>query len=101
MKSKGGYVYILTNQSNKVLYTGVTSNLFVRISQHRNKFYPNSFTAKYNCNKLIYFQFIEDIESAIELEKKIKNERRDWKLKLINDFNPHWFDLYDQIEDMQ
>jgi len=96
--SKGGHVYIITNNANNVLYTGVTSNLFVRITEHREKKYPSSFSAKYNCNKLIYFQFLSSIEEAIELEKKIKNQKREWKISLINKFNPNWTDLYSEIE---
>jgi putative endonuclease len=69
---RGGAVYILTNKSNKVLYTGVTSQLKVRIFEHKEKIYPNSFSAKYNTNKLVYFVGFNNIEEAIAGEKRIK-----------------------------
>ncbi len=70
----GGFVYIITNQYNTVLYTGVTSELRARFYKHKTKFYPKSFTAKYNCNKIIWFQFLSYIEEAIEREKQIRLE---------------------------
>ena len=69
---RGGCVYIMTNINNTTLYTGVTSNLLNRIWQHKNFIYPNSFTAKYKCVKLVYFEFYSRIEEAIAFEKKIK-----------------------------
>ena len=69
---RGGLVYILTNKSNKVLYVGVTSDIAHRIWQHKNHIYPNSFTAKYNCEKLVYYCFYRTIEEAIFEEKRIK-----------------------------
>lgn len=69
---KGGHVYILTNGSNKVLYTGVTSKLYTRILEHKNKIYSKSFTSRYNINKLVYFEFFLSIEEAINKEKQIK-----------------------------
>jgi len=68
---KNGYVYIVTNKNNTVLYTGVTSDLIKRIDQHKNKA-VKGFTAKYNCNKLVYFEVGNDIEGCIEREKQIK-----------------------------
>ncbi len=62
---KGGAVYILTNKSNTTLYIGVTSNLLSRIVEHREKIYPKSFTARYNLNKLVYFETFHEIEEAI------------------------------------
>jgi putative endonuclease len=93
----GGTVYILTNPAHTVLYTGVTSNLYARISQHKEKVFPESFTAKYNCNKLLYYQSFSRIEEAIAYEKKIKKWKREWKEKLINDINPQWRDLFNEI----
>ncbi len=86
------FVYILTNKSNKVLYIGVTNNLERRKYEHRNKM-VDGFTKKYNLTKLIYFEETSDVRSAIEREKQLKNWHRDWKIKLINDFNPEWEDL--------
>ena len=65
----GGFVYILTNKNNTVLYTGVTSELRARIDQHKSKYYPNSFTAKYNCNKIVWYEHLDYIEDAIAREK--------------------------------
>ncbi|MDP2971804.1 MAG: GIY-YIG nuclease family protein [Deltaproteobacteria bacterium] len=86
------YVYILTNKNNKVLYIGVTNDLERRIFEHKNKL-VEGFTKKYNLNKLIYYEMTEDINSAIEREKQLKNWHRDWKINLINSFNPTWKDL--------
>ena len=86
------FVYILTNKSNKVLYIGVTNNLERRIFEHKNKM-VNGFTKKYNLTKLVHFEETSDIQSAIEREKQLKNWHRDWKMKLITDFNPEWRDL--------
>jgi putative endonuclease len=68
----GGFVYMVTNQYNTVLYAGVTSELRARVFEHKTKFYPKSFTAKYNCNKIVWFEFLPYIEAAIEREKQIK-----------------------------
>ena len=68
---RGGCVYILTNVFNTVLYIGVTSDLFSRITEHRSKVYPDSFTAKYNCFKLVSFEMYPTIEEAIGMENSI------------------------------
>jgi putative endonuclease len=86
------FVYILTNKMNKVLYIGVTNDLERRMYEHKNKMI-NGFTKKYNLTKLVYFDETADIESAIEREKQLKNWHRDWKIKLVNEFNPGWKDL--------
>ena len=91
---RGGCVYILTNYSHTVLYIGVTSDLYSRIIQHKEKFYPNSFTAKYNCCKLVYYEQFITIEEAIGKEKQLKNWKRAWKINLINSENPNWEDLF-------
>ena len=93
----GGTIYILTNRSNFVLYLGVTSDLYVRVVQHRNKVHADSYTAKYNCCKLVYYESYLRIEEAIDREKQIKKWNRAWKLNLINEFNPQWKDLFDTI----
>ena len=90
--SRQYYVYILTNKTNKVLYIGVTNDLERRIFEHKNKL-VEGFTKKYNLNKLVYYEVIENISSAIEREKQLKNWHRDWKINLINSFNPMWKDL--------
>ena len=93
---KGEYfVYIMTNKSNNVLYTGVTSDLQTRCLEHMSKRYPNSFTAKYNVNKLVYYERFEDINEAIAREKQIKGGSRKKKIDLVEYNNPRWNDLYE------
>ena len=86
------FVYILTNKTNKVLYTGVTNNLERRLYEHKNHL-VDGFSSKYNTNKLIYYEVSESIESAIAREKQIKSYRRDKKIALINELNSEWKDL--------
>lgn len=74
---RGGCVYIMTNKNHTVLYTGVTSDLIVRIQQHISKFYLYSFTSKYEVNKLVYYSFYPTIEEAINEEKRIKGGSRE------------------------
>lgn len=93
---QGGCVYIMTNVYNTVLYIGVTADLFSRVIQHRDKLYPKSFTAKYNCCKLVYYCFYSTIVEAIANEKKFKKWNRDWKMKLITAENPNWIDLFNE-----
>jgi len=83
----GGCVYILTNKHHTVLYTRVTSDLKKRIWQHQNKEFKNSFTSKYNCDKLVYYENFIRIEEAIAREKQIKGASRKAKETLINGFN--------------
>ncbi|PKN68617.1 MAG: endonuclease [Deltaproteobacteria bacterium HGW-Deltaproteobacteria-12] len=85
------YVYIMTNKS-RTLYTGVTNNLQQRVFQHKEKLVP-SFTAKYNINKLVYYETTADINSAIAREKQIKGWLRSKKIDLIESANPEWSDL--------
>ena len=87
------YVYILTNKTNTVLYTGITGDLRKRIAEHKEKENPTSFTAKYNVNKLVYYEETADVISAIEREKQIKAGNRKKKIELIELFNPKWIDL--------
>ena len=94
---QGGCVYIMTNKMHTVLYTGVTSDIIGRVWKHKNKVYPNSFTAKYNCNKLVYYYFYPRIEEAIAAEKAVQAGNRKNKIKLINSINPEWADLYDGL----
>ncbi len=94
---RGGAVYIVTNKTNSTLYTGVTSDLKKRISEHKNKVYPSSFTAKYNLAKLVYYEGFHNIEEAISREKQIKGGSRKKKEELINSVNPDWKDLYEEV----
>ena len=93
---KQGFVYILANHTNTVLYVGVTSDLIKRIYEHKNKL-CDGFTSKYNINKLVYYECIEDISSAISREKQIKGGSRKKKIELIESVNRGWKDLYDEI----
>lgn len=95
----GGCVYILTNMHHTVLYTGVTSALKKRIWQHKNKEFSNSFTSKYNCGKLVYYENFGRIEEAIAREKQIKGGNRKAKERLINSLNPEWKDLWEVVRD--
>ncbi len=90
------YVYIMANWNNKVLYIGVTGNLERRVHEHKNKV-AKGFTAKYNINKLVYFDFTSDVNSAISREKEIKGWSRQKKDELIESLNPHWQDLSDRL----
>lgn len=90
------FVYILTNKSNKVLYIGVTNNLERRMFGHRNKM-VDGFTKRYNLTKLVYFEETSDAISAMEREKQLKNWHRDWKINLINQFNPNWNDFSEEF----
>ncbi len=96
---KGGAIYMITNKNNTVLYTGVCSDLFARITQHKEKINPKSFTARYNCNKLVYYEAFHSIEEAIAREKQIKGGSRIKKILLIEKQNPKWMDLYDEISE--
>jgi len=91
------YVYILTNKTHSVLYTGVTGNLVRRVYEHKNNADPNSFTAKYKVYKLVYFEETSDINAAIEREKQIKSWKREHKIALISKSNPRFLDLFEHI----
>ena len=91
------YVYILSDNLNRVIYTGVTRNLIRRVYEHKNNMDPESFTAKYNVHKLVYYESTSDVKVAIEREKQIKGWNRKRKNKLIESKNPSWAELYDSI----
>ena len=97
---KPGFIYIITNKNNTVLYISVTSNLPQRIEEHKQKRYENSFSARYNLNKLVYYEQFQMIGDAIGREKQLKAGNRATKEKLINSINPTWNDLYDEIIDI-
>ena len=94
---RGGAVYIMTNKNNKVLYIGVTSNLVKRVYEHRTHAIPGSFTDKYNCTKLVWYQGFGRIEEAITEEKRLKGGSRQQKIDLINSSNHDWKDLWNEI----
>jgi len=95
--TKGGFVYILTNKNHTVLYTGVTTGLKDRIEEHKTKAIKGSFSSKYNCNKLVYYEGFPDIGQAIAEEKRIKGGNRKSKIIMIESKNPKWIDLYDSL----
>ena len=86
------YVYIITNKSKTVLYTGVTNNIERRMYEHKNK-QIEGFTKRYNVNQLVYYESYSDVNYAISREKQIKNLLRRKKEELINSMNPNWDDL--------
>ena len=89
-------VYILTNNRNTTLYTGVTGDLRARVHQHREKLLPG-FTNRYNISKLVYYEAGYDAASAIAREKQIKAGSRQKKIDLINRNNPEWRDLCEEL----
>jgi putative endonuclease len=93
MKQHNYYVYIMTNKNNTVLYTGVCNDLMTRVLEHKNKVNHKSFTAKYNVNKLVFFEYFQDINYAIAREKQIKAGSRAKKIVLIEKENKKWKDL--------
>jgi len=87
------FVYLLASRRNGTIYTGVTNSLLERVYKHKNHTYPG-FTQKYNVTRLVYFEIFGDIKKAIGREKNIKAWKRAWKIKLIEQHNPTWRDLY-------
>ena len=90
------YVYILASQRNGTLYTGMTSNLTRRVSEHKLGALPG-FTSKYKVNILVYFEIYNDVMHAIRREKNIQAWKRLWKIRLIEENNPNWDDLYTNV----
>ena len=97
-KQLGGWIYIMCSLNHSTLYVGVTSNIASRVYDHRIKAIPKSFTSRYNCIKLVYYQRFELIVDAIAEEKRIKGGSRKKKEGLINSMNCEWKDLYDEIK---
>ena len=95
---KGGYVYIMANSGHTVLYTGVTSNIILRVAQHKTGDIKG-FSSKYHTTKLVYFEFLDSIHDAIALEKKIKGKTRAKKISMILNLNPRWIDLADTYKE--
>jgi putative endonuclease len=89
-------VYIMANNRNGTLYTGVTSNLVKRVYEHKNEL-AEGFTSKYDCKILVFFEIQESMTAAIAREKQIKSGSRKKKLALIESMNPNWKDLYEEI----
>ncbi len=96
MNELRGFVYILTNKYNKVLYTGITRDLPRRVAEH--KLHINrGFTSKYNVDKLVYYEVFDRLEDGVCREKQLKNWQRAWKEKLIRGLNPKWRDLAEDV----
>lgn len=87
------YVYIMASGYNKTLYIGFTSNLIKRVWEHKSKIIPG-FTSKYDITLLVYYEEYAEVDKAILREKRLKSWKREWKINLINGFNPTWKDLY-------
>ena len=95
-EEKTYHVYIMASQRNGTLYIGVTNELVRRVYEHRNSLLTG-FTKTYNVHMLVYYEQTNDISAAIDREKNMKKWRRKWKLKLIEEFNPDWKDLWEEI----
>jgi putative endonuclease len=91
--SKNYYVYILASKRNGTLYIGVTQDLLKRVDLHKKELL-DGFTKKYNVNMLVHYEVYQDIKDAILREKRLKKWKREWKIKLIEEKNPNWKDLY-------
>ena len=87
------YVYIMTNKKEGVLYTGYSSDIESRVIEHKTKVNPKSFTAKYNCDKLVYLERQKTKTKAEKRESQLKKWKRDWKIELIENLNPKWMDI--------
>jgi len=91
------YVYILASSKYGTLYIGVTSSLAKRVWEHKQKLHKGSFTSKYNVNMLVYFECSNDVYVALNREKRLKRYKREWKIALIEEKNPEWRNLYEDI----
>jgi putative endonuclease len=96
MKARSFYVYILASRIGGTLYIGVTNDLIRRVAEHRQK-QVKGFTKKYEVDRLVYFEQFDDAENAIKREKRLKRWNRAWKIRLIEEHNPNWDDLYSGI----
>ena len=96
MMIKQPVVYILASERNGTLYIGMTSDLVKRVWEHKNNL-VEGFTKRYNVHYLVWYELHESMRSSIEREKKMKEWKRAWKIKLIEENNPNWNDLYDSI----
>jgi putative endonuclease len=96
MGTRSFYVYILANRIGGTLYIGVTNDLVRRVAEHRLKL-VESFTKEYEIDRLVYFEQFDDAENAIKRERRLKKWNRAWKIRLIEELNPNWDDLYPEI----
>jgi putative endonuclease len=96
LTDKNYYLYIITSKKNGTLYIGITGDLVKRIYEHKQNA-VDGFTKKYNVHQLVYYEVYRDIEEAILREKQMKKWNRKWKVRIIEEKNPEWKDLYDEI----
>ena len=96
MGSRSYNVYILASRLGGTLYIGVTNDLIRRVAEHKLKL-TEGFTKKYDIFKLVYFEQFDDVENAIKREKRLKKWNRAWKIRLVEELNPNWDDLYPSI----
>ena len=96
MEPRSFYVYILASHVGGTLYIGVTNDLIRRVAEHRMKL-TKGFTKKYDVHMLVYFEQFDDAENAIRREKRLKKYNRAWKIRLIEEANPNWDDLYSSL----
>ena len=97
---KNYYIYIMTNKRNGTLYIGVTNDLIRKVYEHKN-YLLDGFTKNYDIKMLVYFEIYDSIETALNREKNIKAWQRSWKVRIIEEQNPHWNDLYNQVTGSQ
>ena len=95
-EEKAYYVYIMASKRNGTLYIGVTGDLVRRVYEHRNGLMPG-FTKNYDVHMLMYYEKTSDVEAALNREKHLKHWRRQWKVALIEEHNPEWKDLWNDI----
>ncbi len=95
---QAGYFYIMTNFHHTVLYCGATNDLYKRVQEHKNGLYSDSFTLKYNINKLVYFEVFSLVSDAFAREKQVKAGARKKKIALIESINLEWQDLFVQLD---
>ena len=86
----------MASARNGTLYVGVTNDIVRRVHEHKNKIFPDSFTAKYNCHMLVYYEDYKYVNDALRREKKLKAGSREQKIILIESINPDWLDLAEQ-----
>ncbi len=97
MPKKQYLIYIMTNFSNTVLYTGITNNLLRRVQEHKSG-NGGAFTKKYKATKLVYYESGDDVRAALKREKQLKGGSRQQKVELIKKMNPGWEDLYEKLD---
>jgi putative endonuclease len=90
------YVYILASQRRGTLYIGVTTDLMKRVYEHKNSL-AEGFTKKYRVHRLVYYEVTQDADAALSRERQIKKWNRAWKLRLIEEQDPEWIDLYESL----